>query len=126
MPVPFESLRRRWGAALVGWGAAASLSCSGAEPLDAAEAGLAAPTKALSWSEQPPGLSPVDVPQFVAVTFDDNFVSGIGDPAGGMTWATDFFRSLTNPAGSNYAPTFDGAPVRTSFYFNCVYLEDDG
>jgi hypothetical protein len=78
-----------------------------------------------AWSQQPPGLSPVDVPQFVAVTFDDNFVSGLGDPAGGMTWATSFFEPLVNPAGSGFAPTFDGAPVRTSFYDNCVYLEDE-
>ena len=28
-----------------------------------------------AWSRKPPGLEPVDVPQFVAVTFDDNFVT---------------------------------------------------
>src|SRR5687767_2748573 len=78
----------------------------------------------VAWSDQPPGLSPVDVPQFVAVTFDDNFVSGLGDVAGGMTWATDFFKPRTNPAGSAIAGTFDGTPVRTSFFNNCLYLED--
>jgi MYXO-CTERM domain-containing protein len=89
---------------------------------------LAAATLAatLAWSAQPPGLHPVDAPQFVAVTFDDNFVSGIGDPSGGMTWATDFLRELKNPAGASLAATFDGAPVRTSFYDNCVYLQDEG
>jgi peptidoglycan/xylan/chitin deacetylase (PgdA/CDA1 family) len=80
---------------------------------------------AVAWSDQPPGLAPVDVPQFVAVTFDDNFVSGLGDPSGAMTWATDFFRSLNNPAGSAIAGTFDGAAVRTSFFNNCVYLEHE-
>lgn len=82
-------------------------------------------TDTRAWSQQPPGLSPVDVPQFVAVTFDDNFVSGLGDPPGGMTWATSFFEPLVNPAGSAFAATFDGTPVRTSFYDNCVYLEDE-
>ena len=82
-------------------------------------------TDVRAWSQQPPGLSPVDVPQFVAVTFDDNFVSGLGEPAGGMTWATSFFEPLVNPAGSAFAATFDGTPVRTSFYDNCVYLEDE-
>ncbi len=80
----------------------------------------------VAWSDQPPGLSPVDVPQFVAVTFDDNFVSGLGDVTGGVTWATDFFRALVNPAGSAMDGTFDGALVRTSFYNNCLYLEDQG
>ena len=65
------------------------------------------------------------MPQFVAVTFDDNFVSGLGDVSGGMTWATTFFEPLKNPAGSGFAPTFDGSPVRTSFYGNCLYLDDE-
>lgn len=78
------------------------------------------------WSKKPPGLEPVDVPQFVAVTFDDNFVSGLGDVSGGMTWATRFFEPLRNPAGSGFTPTFDGSPVRTSFYGNCLYLDDEG
>jgi hypothetical protein len=87
-----------------------------------AAASLAA---ALAWSSQPPGLHPVDAPQFVAVTFDDNFVSGLGDESGGMTWATDFFRSLHNPPGNALLTTFDASPVRTSFYNNCVYLQDE-
>jgi hypothetical protein len=81
-------------------------------------------TDMLAWSDQPPGLSAVDVPQFVAVTFDDNFVSGLTDVTGGVTWATDFFTPLLNPAGSAIAGTFDGAPVRTTFFNNCLYLED--
>src|SRR5688500_10641466 len=89
---------------------------------------LAAATLAatLAWSTEPPGLHPVDAPQFVAVTFDDNFVSGIGEPSGGMTWATDFLRALKNPVGASLGATFDGTPVRTSFYNNCVYLQDEG
>ena len=96
------------------------------EPLGSESAGLATYTDAVAWSRKPPGLEPVDVPQLVAVTFDDNFVSGLGDASGGMTWVTTFFKSLQNPAGSGFAPTFDGAPVRTTFYDNCVYLQDDG
>ncbi|HVJ21332.1 MAG TPA: polysaccharide deacetylase family protein, partial [Polyangiaceae bacterium] len=78
----------------------------------------------LAWSNQPPGLAAVDVPQFVAVTFDDNFVSGLTDVTGGMTWATDFFEPLLNPAGEGIAGTFDGAAVRTTYFNNCLYLED--
>ncbi len=89
-------------------------------------AALATYTDAVAWSRKPPGLEPIDVPQFVAVTFDDNFVSGLGDVSGGMTWVTTFFKPLQNLAGSGFLPTFDGAPVRTSFYDNCVYLQDDG
>jgi peptidoglycan/xylan/chitin deacetylase (PgdA/CDA1 family) len=92
---------------------------------DAQRASLSAFGDNVAWSRKPPGLEPVDVPQFVAVTFDDNFVSGLGDVSGGMTWATTFFKSLQNPAGSGFLPTWDGAAVRTTFYVNCVYLQDD-
>jgi hypothetical protein len=56
------------------------------------------------------------VPQFVAVTFDDNF-----SPEG-MDWATGFLRPLKNPAGSGNPATFDGAAVRTTFPSNSLYL----
>jgi hypothetical protein len=73
---------------------------------------------ALSRSTAPPaGLAPAQVPQLVAVTFDDNF------SAEGMTWATDLLRPLRNPPGSGQAATFDGAPVRTSFFHNSLYLD---
>jgi hypothetical protein len=78
---------------------------------------MAAP---LAWSQSPPGLHPLDVPQLVAVTFDDNFAPD------GMAWATDFFRPLKNPGGAGLGSSFDGTPVRTSFFHNCVYLEDAG
>lgn len=91
--------------------------------------GWTSPSDALEaprpWSRNPPGLAPVDVPQFVAITFDDNFVSGLGDVSGGMTWATTFFEPLQNPAGSGVAPTFDGTQARTTFYGNCLYLQDE-
>ena len=71
----------------------------------------------LARSANPPaGLQSSQVPQFVAVTFDDNFNTE------GMDWATGFLRPLVNPAGSGKAGTFDGAPVRTTFPSNSVYL----
>jgi len=101
-------------------------ACSSAEPRTAAErAAVVSYTDSRAWSSSPPGLEPVDVPQLVAVTFDDNFVSGLGDVSGGMTWATSFFEPLVNPAGSGYAPTFDGAKARTTFFGNCLYLDDE-
>jgi hypothetical protein len=76
------------------------------------------------WSESPPDQFLVaEVPQFVAVTFDDNFVSGLGDVKGGMTFVTDLLRDKTNPAGNGTAGTFDGTPVRTSFFFTSLYIE---
>ena len=64
----------------------------------------------------PAGLSASQVPQFVAITFDDNFGSE------GMGWATNFFGSKTNPAGSGNAATFDGTPVKTTYFHNSTYL----
>src|SRR4051812_43317567 len=53
-----------------------------------------------AWSQSPPGgLTAAQVPQFVQIGFDDNQRSGLNTtPASGMTWATNFFRGLRNPA----------------------------
>lgn len=76
------------------------------------------------WSQSPPDQFLVaEVPQFVAVTFDDNFVSGLGDVKGGVTWVTDLLRDKTNPAGNGTTGTFDATPVRTSFFFTSLYIE---
>jgi peptidoglycan/xylan/chitin deacetylase (PgdA/CDA1 family) len=40
-----------------------------------------------------------------------------------MTWVTNFTRNLRNP-GSGNAGTFDGTPVRVSFYSNSTYISD--
>ncbi|HEY8089368.1 MAG TPA: polysaccharide deacetylase family protein, partial [Polyangiaceae bacterium] len=91
------------------------VGCSASAPAPAENVGAAA--AALASSTNPPGgLQPSQVPQFVAVTFDDNFSTE------GMDWATGFFRGLRNPAGSGNPSTFDGAPVRTTFPCNSVYL----
>ena len=74
-------------------------------------------SQALTRSSNPPaGLSASQVPQFVAVTFDDNFGSE------GMSWATDLFATRFNPAGSGNTATFDGTAARSSFYHNSTYL----
>jgi len=79
-----------------------------------------------AWSESPPvGLLPAEVPQFVAVTFDDNFISGLGDTKGGMTWVTTMLRDKVNPAGNGTVGTFDGSKVRTTFFFTSLYIQTD-
>ena len=73
---------------------------------------------ALARSTNPPAnLSASQVPQFVAVTFDDNF------NVDGMNWATNFLGPLKNPAGTSKAATYDNTSVRTSFYHNSTYLQ---
>ncbi len=77
------------------------------------------------WSRDPPGGRAVaDVPQFVAISFDDNF--GLADPAsvGGVNYVVDFFKNKHNPAGAGHANDFDGAPIHASFYFTSIYLID--
>src|SRR5256885_11367976 len=55
--------------------------------------------------------------------FDDNFGPGLNTPPPrGMPWATNFFKPLKNPAGSGKGATFDGTPVRVSFYSNTTYI----
>jgi len=83
-------------------------------------------TDHVAWSQSPPaGLSPSQVPQFVQIGFDDNLRSGLNTtPPSGMTWATNFFKPLKNPAGSGKAATFDGTPVRVSFYSNTTYISN--
>ena len=95
--------------------AMAALAAIGCGTPPAAQPGhLAA---ALGRSTAPPGGLPVsNVPQLVAVTFDDNF-----NPEG-MDWATGFFRPLVNPTGAHNAATFDGMPVRTTFPSNSTYV----
>jgi hypothetical protein len=72
-------------------------------------------------SASPPGgLQPAQVPQFVSIGFDDNFRSDA------ILWITDLLKSYTNPAGSGAACTYDGTPVRASFYLTSVYITEAG
>jgi hypothetical protein len=113
-------------AAGVGFLAPALLaSCSG-EATGAASASLQAAVAAVAWSRSPPGgLKSWEVPELVAVTFAATFTSGLGDVKGGMTWPTTFMNPLVNPAGRGQAATFDGAPLRTTFYFTSLYIDGD-
>ncbi len=68
-------------------------------------------------SANPPcGLAPAQVPQFVAIGFDDNAYSGLEGSAGtgGMTWAVDMFGARQNP---------DGSDVKGSFYMTSIYAD---
>lgn len=70
-----------------------------------------------SAAHPPGGLQVTDAPQFVAVTFDDNFDQE------GMSWATKFFRELSNPSGRGSTSSFDGSPARTTFYVTSGYTD---
>jgi hypothetical protein len=67
-------------------------------------------------SPNPPGgLQPAQVPMFVSFGFDDNPYND------GMNWAVSAFGALTNPPGKGNAATFDGTPVRATFYHSSTY-----
>ena len=92
-------------------------ACSTRAPVDSNGESVGNAAEALAIASSPPGgLAVSQVPQFVSVTFDDNFNTE------GMDWATSFFRTLRNPNGSGNPGTFDGALVRTTFPCNSVYL----
>jgi hypothetical protein len=56
---------------------------------------------------------------FVSIGFDDNAYSGLegSNGTGGMKWATDFFRDLKNP---------DGTDARVSFFMAAYYAGEWG
>ncbi|KMQ52786.1 chitin deacetylase [Chitinispirillum alkaliphilum] len=65
---------------------------------------------------------------FITIGFDDNSRSGIPrsdtvviEYPEGMLWALEYFRTLTNPAGSGNPATFDGTPARVAFYNTTYY-----
>ena len=69
-------------------------------------------------SASPPcALTPAQVPQLVAIGFDDNAYSGLPgtNGTGGMTWATDMVRSRKNA---------DSSPIHLSFYMTSVYADE--
>jgi len=68
---------------------------------------------AASASPKIPGnLTPKQTPQFVSIGFDDNYY------ADGMVWILNYLKKIENPAGNNNPQTFDGTPVRVSFFNN--------
>jgi hypothetical protein len=82
---------------------------------------LAAPARAdlMAWSQHPPGgLDPAKTPMFVCFGFDDNA------RVEGVNWFADLVRNKKNPAGTGNPQTFDGSPVRATFFITANYTED--
>lgn len=83
-------------------------------------------TSFLPWSRQPPGgLKAKEIPQFVSITFDDNF--GLAHPAatGGINYIVDFYKNKKNPAGTGNPDNFDRAPITATFYHTSIYVVDE-
>ena len=75
------------------------------------------------WSQMPPaGHGPGDVPQFVSVTFDDNFGLARPGSVGGVRAVVKYYSGKRNPAGKGNTAEFDGAPIRTSFFNTSIYM----
>lgn len=74
--------------------------------------------KVLPSQNPPAGLSPNQVPQFVAWTFDDNGKSGClgSGTIGGMQFIIDLFDSYKNNVGAGNIKTFDGNLPRGTFF----------
>ncbi len=81
-------------------------------------------------SQNPPrGLQPNQVPMFISIGWDDNSLSGVTGtryPGDGMKWILDAVQDLKNPAGKGNPKTFDGSPVRCTFYTNGCYMYQSG
>lgn len=79
-----------------------------------------------AWTHQPPDRVDLEkVPQFVAVTFDDNF--GLEDPTavGGVDYIVDFFRTRTNPRDTGPVDGYDGTPIATTLYNTTIYITEN-
>ncbi len=63
------------------------------------------------------------VPMFICFGFDDN---GIVDKknGGGITWIRNYLQERKNPAGTGQKRTYDGAPMRASFYVTEKYARE--
>jgi len=75
-------------------------------------------------SQSPPGDLPIhEVPMFVSMGWDDNAYSGL-DGSGGtgaMTWASEMIAARTNPPGNENLGSYDGTPIKMSFYLTSIY-----
>ncbi|MFC1476824.1 polysaccharide deacetylase family protein, partial [Fibrobacterota bacterium] len=72
------------------------------------------------YSQLPPGdLDYSECPMFVCFGFDDNaYVEG-------MKWFADLVRDKVNPADSNNPATYDGSPVRATFFITAGFGHED-
>ncbi|WP_086981305.1 polysaccharide deacetylase family protein [Vibrio aphrogenes] len=65
-------------------------------------------------SQQPPAGIPLnDVPQFIAIAFDDNHL------VDGQRWVLQQWGRRTNPLGHGQKQTYDGQPIHTTFFNHC-------
>src|SRR5690348_15389865 len=102
-------------------GALSALSLSLLQEGSSFGAEIKAATPAIPWSRRPPaGLDPAEVPQFVAITFDDNF--GVADR--GAPPIVEFFSDKRNP-GSGRVNDFGGTPIATTFFDTSMYMVDE-
>jgi hypothetical protein len=70
-------------------------------------------------SQNPPNDLPVsNVPQFLIFGYDDQ------ETVQGMQAVIDIFKQRKNPKGLGQKATFDGAPLRCSFYSNGCYMDN--
>jgi peptidoglycan/xylan/chitin deacetylase (PgdA/CDA1 family) len=63
----------------------------------------------------PGGLKPDQIPMFVSMGFDD------GNLPDGVSWIATEIAKLKNPPGNGQAATYDGTPVRVTFYDTSNY-----
>ncbi|MFT4925315.1 MAG: peptidoglycan/xylan/chitin deacetylase (PgdA/CDA1 family) [Phenylobacterium sp.] len=81
---------------------------------------ITAATDKVLFSQQPPASLPANmVPQFVTLGFDDN------SEADGINWTLQTLAGLKNPAGLGSAATFDGQPLKASFFPTCRQAEQN-
>ncbi|MDK1288234.1 polysaccharide deacetylase family protein [Pseudoalteromonas sp. B95] len=65
---------------------------------------------------------------FVSFGFDDNESPGYSQMAqggGGMAWLLEFFKDKVNPSGTGNPMTFDGEPVRVTFFNVGAYITEE-
>jgi peptidoglycan/xylan/chitin deacetylase (PgdA/CDA1 family) len=74
-----------------------------------------------TWSRTTPVYG---APQFVSVTFDDNFGLAAPGAVGGVRAVVAFFAGKRNPEGLGDAVDLDGAPIRTTFFGTSIYMVD--
>ena len=72
--------------------------------------------------------APLQTPQFVCFSSDDNGYSGLpgSGSEGGLHSLTELFAARRNPAGSGNPLTFDGTPLHYSFYVNTFNIDTSG
>src|SRR5262249_40778320 len=86
---------------------------------------VSSPGHEASWSQLSPGdRMPADVPQLVAITFDDNFGLALPGSVGGVRAIVKYYAEKHNPAGAGNAADFDGVPIRASFFDTSIYMVD--